>query len=114
GEITATLRGGIPSADDWCRVVPGHPSKHGANTEPGRSRPIRRRSSPPPGRALPAVRNAGPQVASAVDTIRNLAWVGNAAGRREMDLPYNLPCTSDVPAGRPVVPARPVTPVPHG
>ena len=49
---------------------------------------MRRRSSPPPGRALPAVRNAGPVVASAMDTIRNLAWIGNAAGRREMDLPY--------------------------
>jgi hypothetical protein len=23
-----------------------------------------------------------------MDTIRNLAWIGNAAGRREMDLPY--------------------------
>ena len=69
-------------------MVPGHPSKHGANTEPGRSRPMRRRSSPPPGRALPAVRNAGPEVASAMDTIRNLASIGNAAGRREMDLPY--------------------------
>jgi len=42
----------------------------------------------PPGRALPAVRNAGPEAASAMDTIRNLAWIGNAAGRREMDLPY--------------------------
>jgi hypothetical protein len=55
---------------------------------------------PSPGRALPAVRNAGPEVASAMDTIRDLAWIANAAGRREMDLPYTCGVRQTTPAGR--------------
>jgi len=50
----ARMRGG-PQGAGYYRVIPGHPSKHGANTEPGRSRPLRK-DRYCAGQAVPAVR----------------------------------------------------------
>lgn len=62
----------LPPGTGRCRAVPRHPSKHGANMETARSRPIRRKPSPLPGRALPAVWSAGMEAASVMNTVRNI------------------------------------------
>jgi hypothetical protein len=54
------------------RGVPGHPSKHGANMNTRRSRPLRKQSPLSLEEELAVVQSAGLDLASVTDTIRNL------------------------------------------
>jgi Phage integrase family len=81
GKIRATRRGAVPSPDALYRVVPGHPSKHGTNTETVWSRPLWKDHHPQPRNWFTAARARRAETARAVDTVRNSRRVGPTAGR---------------------------------
>ena len=61
----------VPSADGLYRVVPGHPSKHGANMETVRSRPLWKAHHYDWVSGLPLCGGRRAGVRSTMDTVRN-------------------------------------------
>jgi len=81
GKIPAIRRGAVPPTDGTYRVVPGHPSKHGANTEAIWSRPLREDHYDDRETGSSAVRRAPRGSRSAVNTVRNFGRADPAADR---------------------------------
>ena len=63
------------------RGVPGHPSKHGANIKPGRSRPLRDASPLRRTSGSSCEKRVPPQPARAEDTMRNHRCLGDKRQR---------------------------------